>query len=160
MFTWICPKCGREVPPSSDQCPNCAQPERDQPAPVAVAEPPSKPPKPAVRATGRLPGWVLALLSDSTNAERPGAILAHQFDIKEAPVLGIHQGPHDVLQRELAGAQPATILFSLGRLARVAQLHNRRPRRHLRHAVRQSPVLSEVIRVEHHFDVRMAHGVQ
>ena len=24
MFTWICPKCGREVPPSYKECPNCA----------------------------------------------------------------------------------------------------------------------------------------
>ncbi len=24
MFTWICPKCGREVPPAYDECPDCA----------------------------------------------------------------------------------------------------------------------------------------
>jgi hypothetical protein len=24
MYTWICPQCGREVPPSSDACPDCA----------------------------------------------------------------------------------------------------------------------------------------
>ncbi len=24
MFTWICPKCGKEVPPSYSECPNCA----------------------------------------------------------------------------------------------------------------------------------------
>jgi hypothetical protein len=23
MYTWICPRCGREVPPSSDACPDC-----------------------------------------------------------------------------------------------------------------------------------------
>jgi hypothetical protein len=23
MFTWICPQCGREVPPSSESCPDC-----------------------------------------------------------------------------------------------------------------------------------------
>src|SRR4051794_589474 len=23
MFTWICPKCGSEVPPSENECPNC-----------------------------------------------------------------------------------------------------------------------------------------
>jgi hypothetical protein len=23
MYTWICPQCGREVPPSSDACPDC-----------------------------------------------------------------------------------------------------------------------------------------
>ncbi len=25
MFTWICPKCGREVPPAYNDCPNCAE---------------------------------------------------------------------------------------------------------------------------------------
>lgn len=24
MFTWICPRCGREVPPAYDECPDCA----------------------------------------------------------------------------------------------------------------------------------------
>jgi hypothetical protein len=24
MFTWICPQCGREVPPAYNECPNCA----------------------------------------------------------------------------------------------------------------------------------------
>src|SRR5689334_5275888 len=36
MFTWICPKCGREVPPSYDECPDCS---------VKVAEPTSQPPQ-------------------------------------------------------------------------------------------------------------------
>ena len=67
MFTWICPKCGREVPPSSDECPNCAggvqkQPD-EQPAPVAAAEAPPARPRAANRVVGRLPGWLLALLS-------------------------------------------------------------------------------------------------
>jgi hypothetical protein len=25
MFTWICPQCGREVPPAYDECPDCAE---------------------------------------------------------------------------------------------------------------------------------------
>jgi hypothetical protein len=25
MFTWICPQCGREVPPSYSECPDCAE---------------------------------------------------------------------------------------------------------------------------------------
>jgi hypothetical protein len=28
MFTWICPQCGREVPPSYDACPDCAAKEK------------------------------------------------------------------------------------------------------------------------------------
>ena len=38
MFTWICPQCGREVPPAYTECPDCAAkasagatPPRDQP---------------------------------------------------------------------------------------------------------------------------------
>lgn len=46
MFTWICPKCGREVPPSYSECPNCAattepvktEPEVPSPAPPPVRE--------------------------------------------------------------------------------------------------------------------------
>jgi hypothetical protein len=48
MFTWICPKCGREVPPSYDACPDCAAREKSgaQPAPTAA------PPGPEVPAPG------------------------------------------------------------------------------------------------------------
>jgi hypothetical protein len=76
MFTWICPKCGKEVPPAYSECPNCAaagkEPETVE-KPAAAAPPPSvveqpataapAPPAPAVR-SGRvsLPGWVLSLL--------------------------------------------------------------------------------------------------
>jgi len=31
MFTWICPQCGREVPPAYNDCPDCSK----KPAPVA-----------------------------------------------------------------------------------------------------------------------------
>src|ERR1035438_671383 len=37
MFTWICPQCGREVPPSYNDCPDCA-------AKTAAAAPPVPPP--------------------------------------------------------------------------------------------------------------------
>ena len=47
MFTWICPQCGREVPPAYDQCPDCSGKQAGQPqaqpgqgAPVAAAPPP------------------------------------------------------------------------------------------------------------------------
>ena len=35
MFTWICPKCGTEVPPSYNDCPNCAAREKAASAPPA-----------------------------------------------------------------------------------------------------------------------------
>jgi hypothetical protein len=37
MFTWICPKCGSEVPPSENECPNCRL--KSAPAPAARVEP-------------------------------------------------------------------------------------------------------------------------
>jgi hypothetical protein len=52
MFTWICPQCGREVPPSYSECPTCAE-NRQRAAqglpPVGVAAaaaPPQAPPPP------------------------------------------------------------------------------------------------------------------
>lgn len=45
MFTWICPKCGAEVPPAYSECPNCQ--------PVAPAAPP--PPPAPVRAAPAAP---------------------------------------------------------------------------------------------------------
>ncbi|HUP02421.1 MAG TPA: zinc ribbon domain-containing protein [Bryobacteraceae bacterium] len=40
MFTWICPKCGREVPPAYTDCPNC----NPQSLPAAAAPPPQSRP--------------------------------------------------------------------------------------------------------------------
>lgn len=46
MFTWICPQCGREVPPSYNDCPDCVAKAQAQP-PVAVpAEAPPAPQPP------------------------------------------------------------------------------------------------------------------
>jgi hypothetical protein len=48
MFTWICPQCGREVPPSYTECPDCAQNAKNAPPqpgpPAAQPQPPSYPP--------------------------------------------------------------------------------------------------------------------
>ena len=40
MFTWICPQCGREVPPAYNECPNCVPQQAGQPAPPQQAAPP------------------------------------------------------------------------------------------------------------------------
>src|SRR4051812_4303727 len=39
MFTWICPQCGREVPPAYTDCPDCAK--ATPPADAAQAPPPT-----------------------------------------------------------------------------------------------------------------------
>lgn len=43
MFTWICPKCGTEVPPSYDDCPKCSGKldELASKQPLAPVEPPT-----------------------------------------------------------------------------------------------------------------------
>lgn len=45
MFTWICPQCGREVPPSYTDCPDCAKKAAEpQPAQPNATPPPPPPP--------------------------------------------------------------------------------------------------------------------
>lgn len=71
MFTWICPKCGKEVPPSYSECPNCevtgqAQTPPGQTAPSTDAAPPSRP-APSATATARpsrpgIPHWLLSIV--------------------------------------------------------------------------------------------------
>lgn len=43
MFTWICPVCGAEVPPSASECPRCAE-RRQQTAAPPPPGPPNAPP--------------------------------------------------------------------------------------------------------------------
>jgi len=52
MFTWICPQCGREVPPSYSECPTCAerrqqggQPQAPQPVPPQQPQYAPQPPQ-------------------------------------------------------------------------------------------------------------------
>ena len=49
MFTWICPQCGREVPPSYSECPTCAENRQRamQGLPPSGAEPVAPQPPPA-----------------------------------------------------------------------------------------------------------------
>lgn len=65
MFTWICPKCGKEVSPSYADCPNCAATAEAASAagtePAAASPPPSAPAQ-AEPDGSRLPGWLMSLL--------------------------------------------------------------------------------------------------
>ncbi len=47
MFTWICPRCGREVPPSYDECPDCAKGQQPAAASVEAAGASPVQPQPA-----------------------------------------------------------------------------------------------------------------
>ena len=61
MFTWICPQCGSEVPPSYSECPNCAG-KQQPPAEASAAAPPAQPPPPAAPAARHLPGWLVSVV--------------------------------------------------------------------------------------------------
>ena len=68
MFTWICPKCGKEVPPAYSECPNCAATDQPAAPPEAAAEAPAPapeeaPPRSAPRTVQRhiLPLWLVSL---------------------------------------------------------------------------------------------------
>lgn len=50
MFTWICPQCGKEVPPSSSECPACAERRQQAAQPPQAPPPPQYPPQPQQQA--------------------------------------------------------------------------------------------------------------
>ena len=68
MFTWICPKCGHEVPPSYSECPNCAresQPSASPEAPVFPSAPAAAPHPAAVHPLAKghhVPNWLITLV--------------------------------------------------------------------------------------------------
>jgi len=72
MFTWICPTCGREVPPSYSECPDCAAKASAAapPAPdAAQAPPPAGPVAPAPPAAPPAP---VAPVAPAAPMPRPG----------------------------------------------------------------------------------------
>jgi hypothetical protein len=66
MFNWICPKCGKEVPPSYSECPNCAAKDQTatEPAAAPASAPAQAPPRPVPPGQRRpaFPVWLLSLL--------------------------------------------------------------------------------------------------
>jgi hypothetical protein len=51
MFTWICPQCGREVPPAYNECPDC-NPRPAAPVAAAAPPPPQEAPPPPAQTGG------------------------------------------------------------------------------------------------------------
>ncbi|MCW5982383.1 MAG: zinc ribbon domain-containing protein [Bryobacteraceae bacterium] len=47
MFTWICPQCGKEVPPHETECPRCAEAAKSGGAAAAAPAGATPPPPPA-----------------------------------------------------------------------------------------------------------------
>lgn len=69
MFTWICPKCGTEVPPSYNDCPNCEAREKAAAATPPVAAPVPVAPAPVVPVAAPAPAPVVA--APPTQATQP-----------------------------------------------------------------------------------------
>jgi hypothetical protein len=70
MFTWICPKCGREVPPAYNECPTCSGADSQRPPLERRAAPPLEAaeiakmfstPEPSRRRS--VPLWLVTIMS-------------------------------------------------------------------------------------------------
>jgi hypothetical protein len=57
MFTWICPKCGREVPPAYTDCPDCNPQTAPASAPPPLQRPYAAPPPAPAGPAQRRPIW-------------------------------------------------------------------------------------------------------
>lgn len=92
MFTWICPQCGREVPPSYTECPDCVKTEQASAAGTAGTAPPAAPVfssgipgRPAPMASSQ-PGSAEPVQEPAPSAPQPRASGTHSF-------LGLGQAP-------------------------------------------------------------------
>jgi hypothetical protein len=87
MFTWICPQCGREVPPAYDACPDCAAKAKSEPPAQTAAQPPpppliapiAPPPPPAYAAPAVAPSPLAQYAAPPPRAGFPTWLLAILF---------------------------------------------------------------------------------
>lgn len=97
MFTWICPKCGGEVPPSETDCPRCAAAQNAAPA-VEKAAPPAPPRRRGV------PAWAITLLVAAGLIAGGGALIWRvkrsqasakpEFKTSQPAAPGVARNPH------------------------------------------------------------------
>ena len=86
MFTWICPQCGREVPPAYNECPDCtgkqagttAPPQQTQPQQGQAATVMTAPPPPAGQSAER---WPRALPPEPKGIALPPWLMSIVFAI-------------------------------------------------------------------------------
>ncbi len=81
MFAWICPTCGREVPPAYSECPTCAPagPPPRVPEPPGETAPPPMPPPPAAVPSLAVPAPTVAAAPASSRVAVPGWLLSVMF---------------------------------------------------------------------------------
>lgn len=85
MFTWICPQCGREVPPAYNECPDCTGKQAGTSAPPQQAQPQGQtttvmtaPPPQAAPAAER---WPRPLPPESKSISLPPWLMSIVFAI-------------------------------------------------------------------------------
>ncbi len=102
MFTWICPKCGREVGPSYNECPFCADAARGPapplpPVPVGPAAPVQAPPPPpqyaAPQYTPPQPQYVAPAPAPAQPQYVPPQYVPPQYVPPQAPVAPVAMAP-------------------------------------------------------------------
>ena len=107
MFTWICPQCGREVPPSYDACPDCAAREKAaaQLAPTATQPPPLGSPPPAYTPPAVAPLAPAQYAAPPPHAGLPTWLLAVLFAFA---FVGVGAGVYFAVQYFRGGTQAAS----------------------------------------------------
>ncbi len=89
MFTWICPQCGREVPPAYNDCPDCAPRNASPAAAPPPAAPPSQPePAPPPRAYAPPPQPYAAPPAPAPEPRAPQWTAAPPAPAPRAPAAG------------------------------------------------------------------------
>ena len=118
MFSWICPTCGHEVPPSYDACPLCAdKPQKKEEAPAAPA-PPAAPVRRTKRRRSGLPGWLVAVLVCAVLCG--GALAAYYFLLPSSRVTSDEAQAEPAAER--APAAPATELKGYEKVIEISGL--------------------------------------
>ncbi len=103
MFTWICPQCGRECPPSYTECPDCAQ--KGAAAAAAVASAPAAPAPPVAAS----PPVTTAAMGAPAFAPRPAGMPTWLLSIVFAlAFFGVGAGVYIFTQRGHGTSAPAT----------------------------------------------------
>lgn len=105
MFTWICPTCGREVPPAYDECPDCAAKGKAG-EPPAQAAPPAPPPGPERSATPVPPPQAALYAPPPPRPGVPTWLLAILFAFA---FLGVGAGVYWLVNYFRGGTQAASV---------------------------------------------------
>ena len=134
MFTWICPQCGREVPPAYNDCPDCSNEDRSGRRRTAAAQPGRAT---SVRAATAAARTAAALLPAAAHHRRSRRIIRRsRHPRRRNRTIRQQPQPHAAAAaasgRILCGARPRARTES-ARMADDHSLRHGHRRRRLRH---------------------------